>query len=187
MWSHYLSHRKISTLFTMMMMLMKALAVRDWLLRRRKEPVIDSSASSTDALFASTTYSPPTTTDLQCCTTAIETFYASGIYWKIVVKVVRLLKPLESVLGEEGRKDLDEKGWGEGESRQGKSRQSKRRQSKREARRTGTEKGRWSRSVSPMLDIVSLSSCTLFTLLRHWVGSVTQQSFDTSKASRLAN
>ena len=169
------------------MMTMKALAVRDWLLRRRKEPVIDSSASSTDALFASTTYSPPTTTDLQCCTTAIETFYASGIYWKIVVKVVRLLKLLESVLGEEGRKDLDEKGWGEGESRQGKSRQSKRRQRKREARRTGTEKGRWSRSVSPMLDIVSLSSCTLFTLLRHWVGSVTQHSFDTSKASRLAN
>ena len=80
------------------------------MLRPRKEPVIDSSASSTDALFASTTYSPPTTTDLQCCTTAIETFYALGIYWKIVVKVVRLLKPLESVLGEEGRKDLDEKG-----------------------------------------------------------------------------
>ena len=65
---------------------------------------------------------------------------------------------LESVLGEERRKDLD----GEGESRQSKSRQRK-----REARRTGTEKGRWSRSVCPMLDIVSLSNCTK---LRHWVG-----------------
>ena len=52
------------------MMTMKALAVRDWLLRPRKEPVIDSSASSTDALFAPTTYPLP---PIHSTTEAIKT------------------------------------------------------------------------------------------------------------------